>query len=125
MSRAASSVAEQVESLCTRFRLPTVASEVVARFSQAGQGDALETLCEVLELEASDRQQRRVDRLRRASKLPPGKTFETLERERLPPKLDQQLRELADGGFAERGDNVLAFGLPGTGKSHTLAALGH
>ena len=37
----------------------------------------------------------------------------------------QQLVELADGSFVERGVNVLAFGLPGTGKTHALCAIGH
>ena len=31
----------------------------------------------------------------------------------------------AQGSFVERGVNVLAFGLPGTGKTHALCALGH
>lgn len=123
MSSAAA--AERIEALCGRFRLPTVAAEVVSRFRAADQAEALETLAEVLELEATDRDQRRVDRLRRLAKLPAGKTFETLERERLPRKLQQQLDELARGEFLERSVNVLAFGLPGTGKSHALAALGH
>lgn len=121
----AAGAAERIEELCGRFRLPTVAAEVVPRFRAADQASALETLVEVLELEAGDRDQRRVDRLRRAAKLPPGKTFETLERERLSVKLQQQLDELASGTFLERSVNVLAFGLPGTGKSHVLAALGH
>ena len=29
-----------------------------------------------------------------------------------------------DGGFVERAENVLAFGLPGRGKTHLLAVLG-
>jgi DNA replication protein DnaC len=118
-------VAERIEALCGRFRLPTVAAEAVARFRAANQAAALETLAEVLELEAADRDERRVDRLRRVAKLPAGKTFETLERERLPLKLQPQLDELARGDFLERAVNVLAFGLPGTGKSHALCALGH
>ena len=36
-----------------------------------------------------------------------------------------QLGKLADGNFVERGGNVLAFGLPGTGKTHALCAVGH
>ena len=36
----------------------------------------------------------------------------------------QQLDQLAQGSFIERGINVLAFGLPGTGKTHALCALG-
>jgi DNA replication protein DnaC len=121
----APSVAERIEALCGRFRLPTVATEAVPRFRAANQAAALETLAEVLELEAADRDERRVDRLRRIAKIPAGKTFETLDRERLPMKLQQQLDELARGDFLERSVNVLAFGLPGTGKSHALCALGH
>jgi DNA replication protein DnaC len=125
MSAGAAQVAERIEALCRRFRLPTLAEEVVARFRAESQAPALETLLEVLELEAADRQQRRVDRLRRASALPPGKTFETLEIERFGPKLEGQLHELAAGELLERAVNVLAFGRPGTGKSHSACALGH
>ena len=42
-----------------------------------------------------------------------------------PWRLRQQLDQLAQGSFVERGINVLAFGLPGTGKTHALCALGH
>jgi len=95
----------------------------VRRFQADKQGSALETLLAVFELEASDRRQRRVDRLRRAAKLPAGKTWESLDLDRLPAKLQQQLEELASGGFVDRAVNVLAFGLPGTGKTHAMAAL--
>ena len=100
-------------------------TEAVPRFQQAGHGEALETLLEVLELEAEDRQQRRTTRLRRASRLAPGKTWDTFQHQRLPARLQQQLGELAQGEFIEQGTNVLAFGLPGTGKTHALCALGH
>jgi len=116
---------DRIEALCSAFRLPTVAAEIVPRFQAAEHGSALETLLEVLELEASDRQQRRVDRLRRAAKLPAGKTWDTLDLTRFPVKLQQKLEELATGGFLDRAVNVLAFGLPGTGKTHAMAALGH
>jgi DNA replication protein DnaC len=59
------------------------------------------------------------------SKLPPGKTLDTLDDTRLPRPLLQQLRELARGEFLDRATNVLAFGLPGVGKSHVAAAIGH
>jgi DNA replication protein DnaC len=36
-----------------------------------------------------------------------------------------QLSSLCDGDFLASGTNVLAFGLPGRGKTHLLAALGH
>ena len=114
---------ERIQTLCTEFRLPTIGAEVVKRFQADQQGPALETLLAVFELEASDRHQRRVKRLRRASKLPVGKTWESLDRGRFPAKLQQQLEELATGGFVDRATNVLAFGLPGTGKTHAMAAL--
>ena len=47
------------------------------------------------------------------------------EHDRVPLALRQQLDQLAQGSFVERGINVLAFGLPGTGKTHALCALGH
>jgi len=85
----------------------------------------LTTVLEVLEVEAEDRRQRRIVRLRRASKLPPGKTFDTFNEKRLPAPLARRLKELARGAFVDHAINVLAFGLPGTGKSHACAALGH
>ena len=93
-------------------------AQSVSRFTAAGHGDALETLLEVLEQEAEDRRQRRIGRLRTASRLPAGKTWETFEHDRVPLALRQQLGELSDGSFVDRGVNVLAFGLPGTGKTH-------
>ena len=43
----------------------------------------------------------------------------------MPLALRHQLDHLAQGSFVERGVNVLAFGLPGTGKTHALCAIGH
>ena len=116
---------ERISELCTQFKLPTVGSEAVNRFTRAGHGDALESLLEVLEMEAEDRRQRRTDRLRQASKLPAGKTWDTFEHERMPAELNHKLDELVRGEFVERSVNVLAFGLPGTGKTHALCAVGY
>ena len=80
---------------------------------------------DVLELEAEARRNRRIARLRQAARLPPGKTFETLDLGRLPVPLVHQLQHLATGAFLETPTNVLAFGLPGVGKSHALCALAH
>ena len=41
------------------------------------------------------------------------------------PSLNQKLDELVRGEFVERSVNVLAFGLPGTGKTHALCAVGY
>jgi DNA replication protein DnaC len=121
----APAVAQRIGELLATFKLPTAAAQLVPRFVQAGRDDVLPLLCEVLELEAGDRRERRIDRLRRAAHLPPGKIFETLDQVRFPRPLLVGLRDLARGDFLERAVNVLCFGLPGVGKSHAAAALGH
>ena len=66
---------ERIGELCGQFKLPTVGAQSVARFTAAGHGDALATFLEVLEQEAEDRRHRRINRLRRESRLPSGKTW--------------------------------------------------
>jgi len=119
---------ESSERLCAlmrQFNLTTAAEEIVPRLIEHDLSDAFPVLTEVLEAEAEARHQRRVERLRRASHLPPGKTFDTFDLSRLPSALRHKLDGLGDGAFLNDGTNVLAFGLPGTGKTHALAALGH
>ena len=116
---------EALTDLAAAFKLPTIAAELVQRLEQAGHDAALPVLLEVFEQERDDRRERRVERLRRASKLPPGKTFDSFDDKRLSVKLSRQLRELARGDFLDQAVNVLAFGLPGTGKTHSACALGH
>ena len=43
---------------------------------------------------------------------------------RLPAKAARQVKSLLDGGFLDRRENVLAFGNPGSGKTHLLSAVG-
>ena len=116
---------ERIAELLVAFKLTTAASQMSQRLVAAGLDSALAAVCEVLELEAAARSQRRVDRLRKGSKLPMGKTFETLDESRFTRPLVARFRELGSGAFLERAGNVLAFGLPGTGKTHVACALGH
>lgn len=114
----------RVRQLLRRFKLPTMAELLVERMEQAGHHDALIVVAEVLEAENDDRRQRRVARLRHASKLPAAKSFDNFDTKRLPAELQRRIRELRSGEFLEQARNVLAFGLPGTGKSHFAVALG-
>ena len=125
MTQTLSSPSERLRELALRFKIPTVAAEVERRLVAAGHGGALEALCDVFEMEGDNRQERRISRLQRASNLPPGKTLETLKLTRFPNRVVHQLKELCRGEFASGGDNVLIFGLPGTGKSHAASAIGH
>jgi DNA replication protein DnaC len=116
---------ERLTALLTTFGLTTAAEEIVPRLTQAGHQQIVPLLVEVFDAEAEARRQRRIARLRRAARLPPGKTFETLDGGRLPLPILQRLQELATSTFLETATNVLAFGLPGVGKSHALCAVGH
>ncbi len=40
-------------------------------------------------------------------------------------KVGLQVRTLVQGDFVDRRENVLAFGNPGSGKTHLLCAIGH
>lgn len=115
----------RIQQLLQQFKLPTLASELVPRVKAGGFEDALPLLLEVFELERETRAMRRVERLRRASRLPPGKGFESFDLTRLPIDLRTRVNELTTGDWLDRAVNVLAFGLPGTGKTHIAAALGH
>ena len=77
------------------------------------------------DLELEERTRRRIERVLKASHLPADKTLATLELARLPAAIKRQLPTLCEGGFIERAENLLAFGLPGRGKTHVLAAIGH
>ena len=81
-------------------------------------------LLEVVRREAEGRQQSRTERLLRQSQLPLEKSLSAFDLGRLPLRLRQQARVLLDGSFLDRRENVLAFGNPGSGKTHLLCAIG-
>ena len=81
-------------------------------------------LLELVERECQERRANRIARLLQASKLPLEKTFQSFDMKRLPVKAARQVKSLLDGGFLDRRENVLAFGNPGSGKTHILSALG-
>ncbi len=77
------------------------------------------------EVELADRQRRRIERLLKRSRLPAEKTLDALEMDRMPVKVRRQVPVLCEGGFVDRAENVLCFGLPGRGKTHLVCAIGH
>jgi DNA replication protein DnaC len=115
------------ELLLKSFGLTTMARDL-AVMEERGLHDGWSfrrQLRELLELEAAARGHRRLMRLRKESGLPEGKTLAALEESRFTAGLRRQLAELCEGQFVERAVNVLAFGLPGRGKTHYLSAIGH
>ena len=118
--------AEGLAVLLRSFRLPTMAGiweESVARAESENWGykRLLQHLCES---EEQDRRERKLVRLLKESGLPEGKTLGNLDEKLLPTKIRRLLPTLLEGHFVERAENLLAFGLPGRGKTHFLAAVG-
>ena len=105
--------------------LPTMRACVEEACEQAGREglsyDAF--LLDLLEREVETRLQHRLERLLSESHLPMQKSFQTFEMARLPTRLTQQIATLREGSFLDRRENVLAFGNPGSGKTHLLCAL--
>ncbi len=117
---------DPLQMMLRSFHLPTMASLYAQTLQRAEQENwgYKKFLLHLCESEAQDRGERRVKRLIKMSGLPEGKGLGNLEEDVLPAKIKRILPTLLEGGFVERSENVLAFGLPGRGKSHFLAALG-
>jgi DNA replication protein DnaC len=81
-------------------------------------------LAEVMERERETRRQNRIERLLTESRLPLEKSIDSFEMNRLPPRLIAQISSLLEGSFVSRSENVLAFGNPGSGKTHLLCGIG-
>ncbi len=108
------------------LHLPTVRSsfEEMARRAEQETLSYERYLLELTERECQVRRQNRVERWLRQSKLPLEKDLPGFDLKRLPAKIARQVRTLLDGTFVDRKENVLAFGKPGSGKTHLLCAIG-
>ena len=109
------------------LHLPTVRACYEEQADQARQEDITYEyfLAEVMEREREVRSHNRIQRMLRESKLPLEKSLDAFEMARLSSKLAAQVKALVDGSFVERSENILAFGNPGSGKTHLLCAIGH
>ena len=118
---------DAIRTYCRTLRLPTMADVVEDAVVTALREDwDLETFLQhLLEMEMAGRRERRITRLMKAAHLPPGKTLEIFDQRRLPLRIRRQIPQLCTGAFIDRTENILIFGMPGTGKTHLAAALGH
>ncbi len=109
------------------LRLPAIKliwPDFAARADKEGW-PAARFLAALVEHELAERANRRIQRHLEEARLPPGKTLDTFDFEAVPMVSKAQVIALAAGDtWLEKGANLLAFGPPGTGKSHLAAALG-
>jgi len=117
---------DSLEMMFREFCLPTFATRFaeMLQLAEAQNWGYRKLLLQLCEAEAADRRERKRQRLLRESRLPSGKTLGNLEEAKLPARVRRQLPTLLEGGFIERAENLLVFGLPGRGKTHFLCALG-
>jgi DNA replication protein DnaC len=97
-------------------------------FAQAAAADELgykEYLYELAQRECEVRRANKIARLIKMSKLPLEKTLQTFELNRMPLNIRRQVKVLSEGSFADRNENILAFGKPGSGKTHLLCGICH
>ena len=108
------------------LHLPTVRDCYEEQADQARQESLTYEyyLAEVMEREREVRSHNRIQRMLRESKLPLEKNLDSFDMSRLPSKLKTQVKALIDGSFVGRSENLLAFGNPGSGKTHLLCAIG-
>lgn len=106
-------------------------STIRRHYQDYAQQAAQETLSyevylqELVTRELEVRRENKIARLLRGSRLPLDKTLDAFTMSRLPRRITQQVRTLLDGSFLARSENILAFGKPGSGKTHLLCAIGH
>lgn len=118
---------DQLKERLKRLRLPTMLDQY-AEMADSARAESLSYehyLYGLCDAETNRRRQRRIERLLRESRLPLEKTMNVFDRQRLPVHVNAQVSVLLEGGFLARNENILAFGNPGSGKTHLLCAIGH
>ena len=81
-------------------------------------------LLTLAEQECITRRNNRIEKNLKESKIPRDKNIDTFDLKRVPGKVAQQARTLLEGSFVDHKENILAFGNPGSGKTHLLCGIG-
>jgi len=97
--------------------------KALAERAEKASWSHVEFLRNLCEQEFTDRAAKRIVKRLKESGLPDGKTMETLDQAQLPLKVRRQVSSLLEGSFVGRAENILAFGLPGRGKTHLVSAI--
>lgn len=126
MSKRPTDIRSQLIDDLKELRLPAM-RDCFEEQAQRAQQETLsyeQYLFELTRRECEARRQHRVERFLHESRLPLDKSLDAFDLKRLPRKAALQLKTLLDGSFLNRRENFLAFGNPGSGKTHLVCALG-
>ena len=118
---------KELDNLLKQLRLPVFRDNYIELAQQAAKEDMsyIEYLIHLARAEAQIRRYNQIERLIKISKLPLEKTFENFDFKRLPTGITQQVKVLSEGMFVDKCENILAFGRPGSGKTHLLCGICH
>lgn len=114
--------------MLTELRLPTIKRLAIELSDQSDREGwtARQLLERLFEQEMNEREVRRFERHRAASGLSPDKRLSSFDFSAVPTISRARIMALVEGcEWLDRGANVLAFGPPGSGKSHLLSGIGH
>jgi DNA replication protein DnaC len=120
-------VHKELQKMLKELHLPTIRRdyEETARIAENESLSYESYLKDLVERECEVRRQNRIVRMQRLSHLPRDKTLATFDMKRLPLPVRHRVISLLEGHFLDKAENVLAFGNPGSGKTHILSAIGH
>lgn len=98
----------------------------MAEQSQSAGWSNTEYLKKLAELEAANRQQRRIQRHTKEAKLPPGKTLDSFDFKAAASVNRKTINALANSTmWVKDAQNIILFGPSGVGKSHLAAAIAY
>jgi DNA replication protein DnaC len=118
---------KELDTLLKQLRLPTFRDNYADLAEKAAKEDLsyTEYLLHLARAEAQIRRYNQIQRLVKLSRLPLEKTFENFDFKKLPLGITQQAKVLSEGMFVDKCENILAFGKPGSGKTHLLCGICH
>ena len=102
------------------LKLPTFLREYdkVARQCASEGVDHARYLLRLAELELIDRERRMVERRIKAARFPTVKSLDSFDFKAIPALNKALVLELARCAYIDRGENIIALGPSGTGKTH-------
>lgn len=109
---------ERLNLLAIRDAYQKVSEQIIK-----GQRSPIDYLEELATIELEQRHQKSIMQLLKLAKLPKNKLLIDFDISRIPNLHPGLLKNLSNGDFIDRSENLLIFGNPGTGKSHLSIAL--